>query len=134
VLLLDTNALSEIVRKRPNEPFLRQLEAHRRTQLAASSVSVFELRHGCRGHPRGEHLWNRIRAEVLRRVKILGFGEREAIRAGDLNADLAARGTPIGLEDLMIGATALELGAGVVTRNVRHLARIPGLRVVSWWE
>jgi predicted nucleic acid-binding protein len=35
------------------------------------------------------------------------------------------------MADLLIGVTALEPGYGVVTANVRHLERIPGLNIVQ---
>jgi tRNA(fMet)-specific endonuclease VapC len=67
-------------------------------------------------------------------VKILPLGEDEASRAGEILADLELRGTPVGIEDVMIGATALVGGLVVVTRNVKHLGRIRGLLVENWWE
>jgi predicted nucleic acid-binding protein len=33
--------------------------------------------------------------------------------------------------DLLIGATALEIGYAVVTANVRHFRLIPGLNVIA---
>jgi predicted nucleic acid-binding protein len=33
--------------------------------------------------------------------------------------------------DLLIGATAVEIGYSVVTANVRHFKLIPGLNVIS---
>jgi predicted nucleic acid-binding protein len=35
------------------------------------------------------------------------------------------------LGDLIIGATALELGYAVATSNLRDFQRIPGLRIVQ---
>lgn len=134
MLLLDTNALSEVVRRRPNESFVRHLMESQGEPLSASTISVFELRHGCRRHPSGDRLWERIEREVLTRVVLLPFGPAEALRAGDVYAELGARGATVGIEDVIIGATALVHGAGVVTRNVRHLGRIPGLRVLDWWR
>jgi predicted nucleic acid-binding protein len=61
-----------------------------------------------------------------------GFGANEAIVAGDLLADLAQRGRVIGLEDVLIGSTALVRDHTVVTANVRHFQRIPNLRVENW--
>jgi tRNA(fMet)-specific endonuclease VapC len=46
-------------------------------------------------------------------------------------ASLAQQGTLIGQHDLWIGATALTHGLGVVTRNERDFAHVPGLRVVA---
>ena len=47
-------------------------------------------------------------------------------------AALEVRGAPIGAMDLMIAAHARSLGATVVTRNVRHFSRVPGLAVENW--
>jgi tRNA(fMet)-specific endonuclease VapC len=51
-----------------------------------------------------------------------------------LLAALEAKGKPIGIEDVWIAATALEHGLTVVTRNLKHFQRIPGLRTESWWQ
>lgn len=45
--------------------------------------------------------------------------------------DLQA-GTPIGPNDLLIAAQALDLGLTVVTDNVDEFARVAGLRVENW--
>lgn len=132
--LLDTNVLSEITKKRPDPGVLARLQAVPARLLATSVVCVTELRHGTARHPQGARLWDRIAAEVLSRVRILPFGEADAIRAGDLLAALEAAGTPIGLEDVLIGATALQEKLTVVTRNTRHYQRISGLSVESWWD
>lgn len=133
MLLLDANALSEVVRKRPNPVFLDHLERSRNELLATASICVFELRYGCskRG---GDELWKRIGEAVLSRVTVLPFGPREAVIAGDLFGHLETSGQPIGLEDVLIGATALANDAAVVTRNTRHLSRVPRLHVIDWWR
>lgn len=46
---------------------------------------------------------------------------------------LESRGLTIGIEDVLIAATALVHGLRVATRNLRHFARIPGLQAESWW-
>ena len=130
--LLDTDAVSEIVKKQPHAGFLRSLRETRMSDVSISAVSVFEIRHGCRRRG-ADRLWERIQREVIGRVQVHPIGIVEAERAGDVLADLERRGTPIALEDLLIGSTALAHGAAVVTRNVRDLTRIPGLRVENWW-
>ena len=42
-----------------------------------------------------------------------------------------SRGIIIPFGDLLIGATALEVGYSMVTANVRHFRLIPGLTVVQ---
>jgi predicted nucleic acid-binding protein len=53
-----------------------------------------------------------------------------ALRAGQLDGENRARGLKFALPDLLIGVTALELGYGVGTSNVRHLGNVPGLSVL----
>jgi tRNA(fMet)-specific endonuclease VapC len=132
--LLDTNVLSELIRKRPSERVLERMRNTPRESLATSSVCVMELRYGTARHPLGQVLWERISQEVLPRVRVLPLTAAAAEKAGDLLALLEAHGKPIGLEDILIGATSLVHGLTTVTRNVRHFDRIEGLKVESWWE
>ncbi len=134
MILLDTNALSEILRKRPHAGFMRRLRATPAPELATSAVCVFELRHGAARRADLASFWKRVETDVLVRVDVLPFGDAEAVRAGDVLADLERAGTVLSIEDLMIGSTALVQGARVVSRNVRHLAKIPGLVVEDWWS
>ncbi len=46
-----------------------------------------------------------------------------------LVADLTAAGRLIGPNDVMIAATAVAHGYGLLTLNVREFARVPGLDV-----
>jgi tRNA(fMet)-specific endonuclease VapC len=131
--LLDTNVLSEVIRKDPNRGLLQRLDEIAPRDAVTSVVCVAELRHGAARVAHGALLWKRIAREILSRVDILPLGEAEAVRAGDLLATLEAHGEPIGMEDVWIGATALEHRLTVVTRNLKHFRRIPGLVSESWW-
>lgn len=99
-----------------------------------SSICVTELRYGAARHPQGNALWTRITSEVLSGLQVLPLAQEEAERAGDLLAALDSRGKPIGIEDVLIGATALTHNLIVATRNVKHFDRIEGLTVENWWE
>lgn len=66
------------------------------------------------------------------RVDILGLGRDEAVIAGDTMAQLWARGQVIDVEDVLIGATALARNLIVITNNLDHFRRIPGLRTEDW--
>lgn len=132
--LLDTNVLSQLVRKRPQRGLIERLAGEPAEVLFASCIAVMELRHGAvRRHDRGA-LWRRIEREILARVQVLGLGLEEALVAGNVQAHLWAAGEPIDLEDVLIGATALVRRLTVVTNNVRHFSRIPNLRVVDWTD
>src|SRR5260370_65744 len=57
---------------------------------------------------------------------------RAAQVEGALGAHLERRGTPIGDAGVRIAAIALANGLTVVTGNVRHFERVPGLHVENW--
>lgn len=51
--------------------------------------------------------------------------------AGKIDGEQQSQGIIIPFGDLLIGATALEVGYSLLTVNVRHFERIPGLSVVK---
>lgn len=131
--LLDTNVLSEPIRKRPAPTVIARLHALPHAQCLTSAVCVMELHYGAQRHRHSRALWQRIEREVLTRVRVMPFGLRVCMRAGAVMAELEAAGTPIGVEDVMIAATALEHELTVVTRNVKHFERIEGVQIENWW-
>ncbi len=52
--------------------------------------------------------------------------------AGRLGGEQAKLGINIPFSDLLIGATALSLDFSVLTANLRHFRRIPGLHVIPF--
>ncbi|MBI1786530.1 MAG: type II toxin-antitoxin system VapC family toxin [Acidobacteria bacterium] len=55
-----------------------------------------------------------------------------AWRASRISRRLREAGAVIGDHDIWIAATALEQGMQVVTRNPKYLARVDGLRVLTY--
>jgi predicted nucleic acid-binding protein len=131
--LLDTNILSELMKKDPSPRVLHSVGERERGELFTSSVCFMELRSGAARHREGTSLWTRIREEIEPLVSVLPLAYEEAVRAGEILADLEGRGAPIGLEDVLIGSTALVRGISVATRNVKHFERIKGLSVENWF-
>jgi tRNA(fMet)-specific endonuclease VapC len=43
-------------------------------------------------------------------------------------------GQPIGIEDTMIASTALCNGLTLVSANIKHLSRIPDLKMENWFQ
>lgn len=132
--LLDTNVLSELLRKRPHAGVVDRLRAAGSQTFATSVICVMELRYGAALRGDAGKLWARIEAEVLRRLRILPVTRAAGDRAGDILAQLRRSGTPIGVEDVLIGATALDAGLAVATRNLAHFSRIEGLVSESWFD
>ena len=132
MVILDTDVLSQLVRKRPSPALMERIRATPGNELHTTVVTVMELRYGSARRADHEAFWRRISESILSRVHILGFGTRAALLAADLRAWLEARGLPIGQADVMIAAIALAHDCAVVTRNVSHFERIPGLAVEQW--
>jgi predicted nucleic acid-binding protein len=68
---------------------------------------------------------------VLAQLPILPFDLPVARTHAGIWAALLAAGQPIGPNDLLIAATALTHGYGVLTHNRRDFDRIPGLIVTQ---
>lgn len=62
----------------------------------------------------------------------LNFDDEAAWIYGQIRANLEARGTPIGGNDLMIAAISLAHRTTLVTHNLREFSRIKELQIVDW--
>ncbi len=65
-------------------------------------------------------------------VPVMPIDEDVSPYYGELRKYLQEKGTPIGTNDLWIGAHALTLGITLVTNNEREFKRIPKLKVENW--
>ncbi len=131
--LLDTNVLSELIRKQPDPGVLARAELLDQRDCFASEVTLFELRHGAMLRSDAASFWQKLRDELLPAVSWLPVTREVQLRAADLAADLEKSGQRIGNEDCWIAGTAIEHGFILVTRNETHFSRIPGLRVENWF-
>jgi tRNA(fMet)-specific endonuclease VapC len=132
--LLDTNILSELIKRQPNSHVLSRLGSKPAYTLFTSSICIMELRFGSALREDFEKFWQKIANEIISRVNIIPIGEREALAAGDILADLRKSGQTIGLEDVLIAASAITNQYTMVSANVRHFSRIKGLEVENWRE
>jgi predicted nucleic acid-binding protein len=67
--------------------------------------------------------------EIFARVPVYPLSLRIARIVGHIDATSRSAGKTIPTADLIIGATAMDLGFSVATANERHYRLIPGLRV-----
>lgn len=75
----------------------------------------------------------RIRA-LIEDIVSLPFDDLAAQQCGEIRAQLAREGRPIGPYDLQIAAIARTSGFTLVTRNVSEFCRVPGLTVENWQD
>jgi predicted nucleic acid-binding protein len=69
--------------------------------------------------------------ELLRLIPVHPFTKHTAWLVGQIQGQEAAKGNVLPFNDLMIGATAIEQGFAVLTGNIRHFGKIPGLAIIS---
>lgn len=134
-LVLDSSAL--IVAERRNRTVAQAIESVRRTAgelpVVLSAVSVAEIGPGIYRANTPE-LRQRRRAfldELKATVPVHPVTEVTAEIAARVGGEQAAKGINLPLADLLIGASALELGYAVGTSNLRDFGRIPGLRIIQ---
>ncbi len=127
--LFDTDAVSELLRRKPLAPYLEWLRSVPREDQFISAVTVGELYHGAyRSSASARHLAN-IEERVLPAATILPYDAAIAKVFGRLRAELEQVGTRLDDADLQLASTALHHNLELVTGNVRHFARIEGLRL-----
>jgi predicted nucleic acid-binding protein len=131
--LLDTDVLSNLLRRAPSATLLAKLASVPPEQQFTSSITLGELIYGAyRLQERTVALLQRLNESLLPNLPVLPFDAPAAWRYGEVRADLERRGTPIGDADLRIASIALARGLTVVTGNVRHFQLVPGLAVENW--
>lgn len=106
---------------------------HGEIDIALASISAVELAHGIyRARTDADRIRRRVFVEgVFHDLIVHPLTLEIAQLAGRIEAEQAAKGISIAVEDLIIGATALHLGFDVATLNVKHFQVIPGLTVVT---
>ena len=66
------------------------------------------------------------------RLDVLSYDYTAAVHSGEIRAELAGSGTPIGYYALMIAGHARSLGHILVTNNTREFKRVADLRLDDW--
>jgi tRNA(fMet)-specific endonuclease VapC len=123
-LLLDTTVLIDALRDRnQRRRFLARLLAAGNT-LVTSTINVAEVYGGLRP---GEE---QATGSFLSGLHLIEVSAAIAARAGSLQAEFRRKGQTRALIDMLIAATALELGMQLLTDNTRDF-RMPGLTLFS---
>jgi tRNA(fMet)-specific endonuclease VapC len=131
--MLDTNICSFIMRERPASVLERLQEvAANQHQIVVSVITYYEMLLGTVGRNASPRHARLVDAFVTRLSAILPWDAAAAEHATRIKQDLAARGTPIGGNDIMIAGHALAVECVLVTNNTREFARIEGLRFEDW--
>ncbi len=133
IYMLDTNICSFIMRERPASVLERLQEAvDGQHQIVISVITYYEMLLGTVGRDASPRHARLVDAFVTRLSAILPWEAVAAEKATRIKQDLAAMGTPIGGNDIMIAGHALAAECVLVTNNTREFARVQGLRFEDW--
>jgi len=132
VYLIDTNIVSEVLRRRPDPKVIARLSQVEPEEIYASVITLFELRFGSMLRDDASKFWQKIEAEILPLVRWLDVDRSVVSKAGDIAAKFQKLGTPIGVNDCLIGGTAIVHNLVLVSRNVRHLEKVTDLLREVW--
>jgi toxin FitB len=134
--LLDTNAISEWVKPRPNPGLIGWMEAADEDRIFMSVVSLGELRYGIDRMPAGSRRdrldgWLRNELPLRFEGRILAIGSQVAEAWGKSVSRHEAAGRPIGVMDAFLVATAEVHDLTLVTRNGTDFPLLKG--VINPW-
>ncbi|MFQ5910246.1 MAG: type II toxin-antitoxin system VapC family toxin [Thermoplasmata archaeon] len=129
--VLDTDMLVGLIRK-DADALEKLLElAGKGDAVKTTVVNACELYKGAflSNDPSREH--QRV-DELVRNMGHISLSMELAPAIGQISAEMERAGTPIGDFDIMIAVMTTEAGETLITRNVKHFERIPGVSVETW--
>lgn len=129
----DTDTVSNLLRRVPPLVLVRRVARTPREDQSTTAITLGELLYGA-ARIGSARLAEQIVAIAESAQVVLPFDEAAAHRFAALKTTLERAGTPLAEPDLRIAAIALAHDLTLVTGNVRHFERVPGLRVENWLE
>lgn len=136
MIFLDTNVVSESLRKSPDPAVIAWLVRHD-AEIALPTVTIAEIAFGIekiRPDERASRL-ERGLSDWRRRIagRIFGLTEEAALAYGEIMGAAKRQGRGMAAPDGMIAAIARVNGGRLATRNLGHF-RTTGLELVSPWD
>lgn len=138
MILLDTNVVSEPLKKQPDPRVLAWLDAQDVGTLYLAAITLAELRYGVASLPAGkrrtslhDHLEQRVLP--LFNGRMLPFDEPASRAYANLRAQARGKGLAISNANGYIAATAVANGLTVATRDTQPFVAA-GLEVIDPWS
>jgi toxin FitB len=134
--LLDTNCVSELVSRRPEQRVIRWLDAADEASLFLSVLTLGEIRKGAARLPQGRRRqaienWLEFDLKVWFAGRVLPIDAAIADRWGLIVSQMEKTGRVFPVIDSLLAATALEHNLTIVSRNAIDF---PNVRVFSPWR
>lgn len=137
MIVLDTNVLSALMRRAPEQPVVEWLDQQPAESVWITSITLFEARFGLALLPKGrrrqalEVAFDQLMIEDLE-GRVLDFDRASAEAAATLAAARQRAGQSIDMRDTQIAGIVLARRATLATRNVRHFLDL-SVEVIDPW-
>jgi len=134
IYVLDTNAVSALMRG--DTSVVERLATQVPSDVAVPQPVIAELAFGIERLPRSRRR-NALQARfdlICSELPRAEWTDAVSQAYGTVKAALERRGSRIEDFDAAIAAHALAIDGTLVTANIRHMVRVPGLRVEDWSE
>ena len=131
--ILDTKAVSESRKPRPNVGVVSWHEAQDSARLFITTIALGEVWQGFHSLPSGHVDYASIKAfanDLPHRYRLLNFDSRAGAKWGQVTAEVRQ---PLPQRDSFIAAIALSRGFTMVTRDVSPFERM-GCKVLNPWK
>ena len=128
--MLDTNICIYIIKSQPPS-VLEQFRQKTIGSVVMSLVTYGELEFGALKSNNSSKALG-ILQELKNYIPVLSADESVVEHYANIRADLAAKGTPIGNNDLWIAAHARALGHILVSNNIKEFERVENLQLENW--
>ena len=126
--MLDTNIVIYTMKNKP--ALVRAAFKKYDSRMCISSITYMELVYGAERSSNPERNLMSLEGFVAR-MDVLPLGDSAAGHAGQIRAELAKLGMPIGPYDQLIAGHARSLGLVLVTNDEKEFSRVAGLRLVN---
>jgi tRNA(fMet)-specific endonuclease VapC len=133
--LVDTNIISEIIAKKPNQQVIDFLNNINTSDIYLSAITVGEIKYGI----------NRL-SQSKRKTQLLAWFEQLLLKYqyniididisvmaiwADINSDLKSNGISLSIMDSLIASSALYHDMTLVTRNTKDFQYIANLNIIN---
>jgi predicted nucleic acid-binding protein len=136
--LLDTNCISELIRRRPEPRVVEWLRAADESLLYVSVLTLGEIRMGAAFLPQSKRrtqleIWLELDLQIRFSGRILAIDSAITDLWGWLTAQAKRKGRPLAAIDGLLAATALHHNLTMVSRDVGDFASAQ-VAVLNPWE
>lgn len=138
IYLLDTNVVSELIKKQPNPKVVQWVDDQDATRMYLSVITIGEIRKGIEKLPISERkaslqAWLSLQLLIRFEGRIVPITTNVMLRWGELTGQLETKGIVLSAIDSFIAAIALDGQFTLTTRNTEDF-RDTGVSLFNPWE